>query len=642
MHPLAGASQRSLGLAAVVLGVEGLGRVVRDLRQLQRQHRLGQRVRRPLLVEDDREGLAPIALAREEPVAQLVVDRALAPTAGVEPLDHHRLRVGEPEPIEVDLGVLTVDRRTVAGPGGVHVVVGGRLDGAHDRQLVGLGEVPVTLVLRRHRHDRAGAITHEDVVGDEDRDPRPVGRVDGIAAGEDTGLLLGVGLPLQVRFARGCPPVCRDRGFRGLRTCRPQRVGPFGPVTMRHKGFHEGMLGGEHHEGRPEEGVGAGREDLDRGIGVGIARPGLGDREAHERAMAAPDPVALHELDLFGPLDPVEVIGQPVGIRGDAHHPLAQVLLEDREVAALGASLVGDLFVGQDRAQTWRPVDRGLGGVGQPVGVEDLRVLVVGEIFPAQDPGQRSLPRGELLDEFTDRPSTPTTPVGADGLGVIPGVEDLQEDPLRPAVVVGVDRPDRTPVIVTHAQALELARHDDDVVLGRLAGVLTGLDGILLGRQAEGVVAQAVEDVLAEHSVVAAEDVGGDVAERVTDVQALAARVGEHVEHEQAAVGVGLDRGLVGPGTCGVRGAESPLRLPAVLPGDLDLVSQGCGVAVRGLAHLVLVIRAVGARLSARKRFREDIGPRHSPGPASVPDARTQPHPRTCQWLRLGCRDGSG
>ena len=64
---------------------------------------------------------------------------------------------------------------------------------------------------------------------------------------------------------------------------------------------------------------------------------------------------------------------------------------------------------------------------------------------------------------------------------------------------------------MTQAEAAQLARHDDDVVLGRLARMLPGLDGELLGREPEGVVAQAVQDVLVQHPVEPGEDVGRDV-----------------------------------------------------------------------------------------------------------------------------------
>ena len=44
------------------------------------------------------------------------------------------------------------------------------------------GELEVALVVGGNGHDRAGAIPAEDVVGDIDRDPLPIDRVDRIAA----------------------------------------------------------------------------------------------------------------------------------------------------------------------------------------------------------------------------------------------------------------------------------------------------------------------------------------------------------------------------------------------------------------------------------------------------------------------------
>ena len=102
----------------------------------------------------------------------------------------------------------------IAGPSPVNALPSkpvGRLHGADDRQVEDLGELPVALVLAGHRHDRAGAVADQHVVGDEDRDLLAVDRVDRERAGEDAGLLLGVGLPLQVGLARRPPPVRRDR-----------------------------------------------------------------------------------------------------------------------------------------------------------------------------------------------------------------------------------------------------------------------------------------------------------------------------------------------------------------------------------------------------------------------------------------------
>ena len=67
----------------------------------------------------------------------------------------------------------------------------------------------------------------------------------------------------------------------------------------------------------------------------------------------------------------------------------------------------------------------------------------------------------------------------------------------------------------------------------RGARVGAGLHRVLLGGQAEGVEPQGVQHVTAVHPEVAGVDVGGDVAERVPDVQSLTRRIREHVLDEQ-------------------------------------------------------------------------------------------------------------
>ena len=60
--------------------------------------------------------------------------------------------------------------------------------------------------------------------------------------------------------------------------------------------------------------------------------------------------------------------------------------------------------------------------------------------------------------------------------------------------------------------------------------MLARLDGILLGRQAEGVVAHWVQHVEAAEPLVAGKNVRGDVAQGMADVQSRARRVREHVQ----------------------------------------------------------------------------------------------------------------
>ena len=105
-----------------------------------------------------------------------------------------------------------------------------------------------------------------------------------------------------------------------------------------------------------------------------------------------------------------------------------------------------------------------------------------------------------------------------------------------------------------------------------------GLDGVLLGGQAEGVPAHRVQDVEPAHPLVAADDVGGGVALGMADVQAGAAGVGKHVEDVE-----------LGPGRVEVDRAEGLVPLPFGLPLGLD--------ALR-------VIRRHGSTLSGRDQPR--------------------------------------
>ena len=277
------------------------------------------------------------------------------------------------------------------------------------------------------------------------------------------------------------------------------------------------MLGGEHHERGAEERVGTGSEHGER-----TGRRG----EVDTRTVAPADPVPLHRLDGVGPIEEIEVVDESIGIGRDAHHPLAHVPLEHREVATVASTVGGDLLVGHDRAETRAPVDRRLADVGETVIVEEPPLLGGVVIGPRPAIRGRALTGGELGDELVDRAGLP------DAI-VVPGVEDLREDPLCPAVVVGVGRRDRAAGVVAQSEAPQLAAHVRDVAVGGDRRVLAGLHRVLLGWQTEGVEAHRVENVVAGHALEAREHVGTDVAERMANVETGARRVGEHVEHEQ-------------------------------------------------------------------------------------------------------------
>ena len=210
-------------------------------------------------------------------------------------------------------------------------------------------------------HDRAGSILHQHIVGDE---YRYLLTADGVCNGatQRDACLLALGGAAQL----GAP---RERLFDvigdGLLV-----AGSFS------KPQHVRVFGSEHEEGRAKERVGAGRED-------GVFGAELVAAEDHLGALRAADPIALHRLDVLGPVDRVQILKQPVGVVGDLEEPLFELTDLDLSAAALAAA-VDYLLVGQDGLVARAPVDVGL------------------------------LPVGE------------------------PGLKEFVEDPLRPAVVVGL------------------------------------------------------------------------------------------------------------------------------------------------------------------------------------------------------------
>ena len=180
--------------------------------------------------------------------------------------------------------------------------------------------------------------------------------------------------------------------------------------------------------------------------------------------------------------------------------------------------------------------------------------------------------------------------------------------------VLDVGRGEGAARVVGQAHAAQLAAHVRNVLVRGDGRVLAGLDSVLLGGQAEGIVAHRVQDVVALHAAVARQRVGRDVAQRVTHVQALTRGVGEHVENEEGVAG-GQRASQV---TRRVVRVERAQLLPAVLPLRLDLTCELSGVALgrdtlRIFAHLcvprltmgrvtILPTRVVHARPPRRAR----------------------------------------
>ena len=118
---------------------------------------------------DDRDRASPVTLAGDAPVAEAelfgagslaMLGQVTAMAALAGPLRHAGERAGvhQDAVLLVGLGEAVGRQRLPRG-----------LDHHLDRQAVLPGELEVPLVVGGHRHDRAGAVVHEDEVGDPDR-----------------------------------------------------------------------------------------------------------------------------------------------------------------------------------------------------------------------------------------------------------------------------------------------------------------------------------------------------------------------------------------------------------------------------------------------------------------------------------------
>ena len=331
--------------------------------------------------------------------------------------------------------------------------------------------------MRRAAEDRAGAVIHQDEIGDIDR--QIPGGVERVAHGQPgvKALLLG----LFQRFLGG----------RALAAFGAESS-DFGVVLFQRPG--QRMVGRNAQEGRAEQGVGAGRIDLDPVEPLGA----ISEAKGKLQPARAADPVLLHQLDLGRPvIQPVDGVKQLFGHVGDAEEPLRQLAPLDLGARAPALAVL-DLFVGQHRHVDRIPVDHGVLAINQTL------------------------------------------------------IEEIQEQRLLLAVVLGVAGGKHPRPVEREAQRLHLFDHVVDVGIGPVLGVAAAGHGGIFGRHAEGVEAHRVQHVVAGGNLVTGDHVTHGVVAHMAHVQ-LARGVGEHLEHvvfrlaalHRGGEGFGLGPGLL-------------------------------------------------------------------------------------------------
>src|SRR4030095_13421992 len=198
-------------------------------------------------------------------------------------------------------------------------------------------------------------------------------------------------------------------------------------------------------------------------------------RECDLSSLGAADPVGLHRLDFFRPVQFFESAEQAISILRDAKHPLVEFLLCDFGSAAL-APAIHDVFISDAGFAARTPVHRHEGFVSQA------------------------------------------------------GVEHLHEDPLRPFVIVRIGRVDFARPVVHSADLLKLALEIFDVSLCADGRMNAFLNRIIFGWRAERVPTHRMEYIETLEPFVSGPAVRQDITAPMPYMQSRPRRVRKHIE----------------------------------------------------------------------------------------------------------------
>ncbi len=311
--------------------------------------------------------------------------------------------------------------------------------------------------MRGAAEDRAGAVFHQHEIGDVDRQlPVRIERMDRPDAGVEALLLGGVD-----DLLRGAVTFRLGDEFREFRIFRGRRL-------------RQRMIRRDRHELGAEQRVGPRREDLQLGLAGGRGR-GI-EREAHQQALGAADPVALHQPHLVGPaIQRIERVQQLLRVLGDLEDPLVHLALLD-DGAGAPAAAVDHLLVGEHGHVDRIPVD--------------LALLALGEA----------------------------------------GAQKIQEHLLLVLVVSGIAGREFAGPVERQPDRPQLLLHRGDVVVGPRLRRDLALDRGVFRRQPERVPAHRVQHVEALGAHEARQHVAERVVADMPDMDAPG-RVGEHLQH---------------------------------------------------------------------------------------------------------------
>ena len=240
--------------------------------------------------------LAPISLAAEYPVAELVIHLCMTDSLFFKVLNHGLFRFINGHAV-LETGINHNSGGAVGICGFFYVAA---LDNLNYGQTELLCKLPVTGIVRRNSHNSAGAIAGKNIVGNKYGNFLAGNGVDSANAFQlHAGFVLGKLGALKVGFFRCLLLICANFVHIG------KLVRPF---------FNYGMLRAYYHIGRAEKGVAAGGVN-----GKLVARRGA---EIDLCAGGAAYPVDLRGLYALNVVHVRKVVNKALGILGNFEHPL--------------------------------------------------------------------------------------------------------------------------------------------------------------------------------------------------------------------------------------------------------------------------------------------------------------------------------
>ncbi len=241
--------------------------------------------------------------------------------------------------------------------------------------------------------------------------------------------------------------------------------------------FHQRMFRGQDHIGRAEQRIRPSGKHFD----LVIRR--TRDFKEDAGSFGTANPIALHFFNGFGPIDLIQILDESISIGGNPQHPLPHGYANDGMTTPFALAIL-HFLVSQDGPQSRAPVHGHFSNIGQ-----------------------------SLFIEFS-------------------------ENPLRPPHIPRIGGINFPGPIVVQPQRLQLTLKRFDITPGGLSRMGSCLNRILLRGKPERIPSHGVQHIKAPHAFVSGDNIRGDVALRMPDVQSRSGGIREHVQHVKLGLGV--------------------------------------------------------------------------------------------------------